>query len=435
LRAGAVVERDEKPTGDDGCKHGWYAVKPLGFICVGDLATIDLDDPIVKDAKKRPDLTRALPYAYGIAKGSIAPFYARVPTTEEARRLEADFDAHQKDARKHALFDAAVEYDAGVFVDEIPDFLRDGGVVPDVSNLVKSRHALWAGRPRYKEGFAIVASFVAGPGGTPPSGGPDDRRFDLTTDYLLLPHDRLREVKPSAFHGIALDENTPLPVAFVRPRYHPARLKSDGSPWATTASDATAIYEPRAAIPITGETRSFAGASYLVTRDGGLVKADSVIKIDAPKNLPAFAAKGEKWIEVSITRQSITAFEGDRGVYVSLVSTGIDGLGDPESSHATIRGVYRIHQKHATITMDSTVVGEEFSLRDVPYVQYFEGSYALHAAYWHDGFGEPRSHGCINLAPIDAQWLFGWTGPTLPEKWHGVLARPLSSGTPIWIHA
>jgi hypothetical protein len=85
--------------------------------------------------------------------------------------------------------------------------------------------------------------------------------------------------------------------------------------------------------------------------------------------------------------------------------------------------------------MDSTVVGEEFSLRDVPYVQYFEGSYALHAAYWHDGFGEPRSHGCINLAPIDAQWLFGWTGPTLPEKWHGVLARPLSSGTPIWIHA
>jgi lipoprotein-anchoring transpeptidase ErfK/SrfK len=84
--------------------------------------------------------------------------------------------------------------------------------------------------------------------------------------------------------------------------------------------------------------------------------------------------------------------------------------------------------------MDSTEVGEAFSLRDVPYVQYFETGYALHAAYWHDGFGEPRSHGCINLPEIDAAWLFAWTGPEVPAEWHGMLARPLSTGTALWIH-
>jgi lipoprotein-anchoring transpeptidase ErfK/SrfK len=55
-------------------------------------------------------------------------------------------------------------------------------------------------------------------------------------------------------------------------------------------------------------------------------------------------------------------------------------------------------------------------------VQYFERGYALHAAYWHDGFGAPRSHGCINLSPPDARWLFQFTDPPVPEKWHGALA-------------
>ena len=52
----------------------------------------------------------------------------------------------------------------------------------------------------------------------------------------------------------------------------------------------------------------------------------------------------------------------------------------------------------------------EFELRDVPWVMYFKGGYALHAAYWHDDFGRPRSHGCINMAPIDARYVFNWSG-------------------------
>jgi hypothetical protein len=61
---------------------------------------------------------------------------------------------------------------------------------------------------------------------------------------------------------------------------------------------------------------------------------------------------------------------------------------------------------------------------------YFLGSYALHAAFWHERFGHPRSHGCVNLAPRDARWLFFWTLPELPSAWHGVLAD-VGKGTTI----
>jgi hypothetical protein len=59
-----------------------------------------------------------------------------------------------------------------------------------------------------------------------------------------------------------------------------------------------------------------------------------------------------------------------------------------------------------------------YSLEDVPYVQFFKGAYALHGAFWHDRFGRPSSHGCINLAPEDARWLFDWTTPTVPRAFH-----------------
>jgi lipoprotein-anchoring transpeptidase ErfK/SrfK len=460
LRAGAIVERDDKPTAEDGCKNGWYGIRSTdaagrkaarGFVCVGDRATTDLDDPIVKAAVRRPDRASPLPYAYAIARGPHAPFYARIPTREESARLENDLDAHLARAPRAAaaaLADAGPEFEASVLVGEErapvlspspPDFLRDGRTVPNVSGLIKASKALWAGRPKPKEGFAIVASFLSGPGGTEPTGGPHDRRWDLTTEYLLLPHDRLRAVRPSAFRGIALGpratvgdgESAPsLPIAFVRPRKRTAKA------WLPSA-DQQAKSEslpPRTAIPLAAGSRRIDGAEWYATLDGAHVKAEDVIRLDPPKSWPAFANKGERWIDVSIAKQALVAYEGTTPVYATLVSTGRDGLGDPSASYATIRGVYRIHTKHVSITMDSTEVGEEFSLRDVPYVQYFETGYALHGAYWHDGFGEPRSHGCINLAAWDAQWLFEWTGPEVPVEWHAAMARPLSTGTPIWIH-
>ena len=70
---------------------------------------------------------------------------------------------------------------------------------------------------------------------------------------------------------------------------------------------------------------------------------------------------------------------------------------------------------------------EAYSIDDVPWTQYFSGSVALHGAFWHAGFGQVRSHGCVNLSPYDARWLFGFTAPALPPEWHAVSP---TKGTP-----
>jgi len=76
-----------------------------------------------------------------------------------------------------------------------------------------------------------------------------------------------------------------------------------------------------------------------------------------------------------------------------------------------------------------------FELRDVPWIQYFAAGFALHGAYWHDVFGIPRSHGCVNLSPIDARLVFRWTDPPVPDNWHGINVGPdMGEGTAIYIH-
>jgi len=168
------------------------------------------------------------------------------------------------------------------------------------------------------------------------------------------------------------------------------------------------------------------------TTDGLWLSDRFVSRVDGVKHMPKWANDGERWIDVSIAKQVLMAYDGTKPAYVTLVSTGEAGLDDPETTKSTVQGIFRIHTKHLTTTMSSNVVGEEFELKDIPYVEYFQDSYALHAAYWHDDFGTPRSHGCINLAPEDARWLFQWTEPQLPAGWHGV--RKALSGSVVFIH-
>ena len=108
-------------------------------------------------------------------------------------------------------------------------------------------------------------------------------------------------------------------------------------------------------------------------------------------------------------------------------------MGDPEKVPSTVRGTFMVYAKHVSATMD----GEEdrsdsFNLQDVPFVQYFHKGYALHGTYWHDEFGKIRSHGCVNLSPIDSAWLFEWTDPPVPQHWHSVLNK--ERGTVVYIH-
>ena len=156
-----------------------------------------------------------------------------------------------------------------------------------------------------------------------------------------------------------------------------------------------------------------------------------VAEIDRFKKAPAWATGGRKWIDVSILKQSLVAYEGLTPVYATLVSTGVGGTADPHETHATVQGIFKIYEKHLSVTMAGREAADPFDLRDVPFVQYFHEGYALHAAYWHDDFGHTHSHGCVNLSPKDAAWLFKWTDPHLPSGWHGAMTR---EGTIVYVH-
>jgi len=76
---------------------------------------------------------------------------------------------------------------------------------------------------------------------------------------------------------------------------------------------------------------------------------------------------------------------------------------------------------------------DRFSIEDVPYVQFFDRGVALHGAFWHSSFGKPKSHGCVNLSPLDARALFEFTAPHLPRGWSAVLPSSTEKGTLIRI--
>jgi lipoprotein-anchoring transpeptidase ErfK/SrfK len=116
---------------------------------------------------------------------------------------------------------------------------------------------------------------------------------------------------------------------------------------------------------------------------------------------------------VSIAEQVLVAYEGTRAVFATLVSTGADRRGSQ-----TPTGAFRIWAKLATSDMDDlerTDVESNYLIEGVPWVQYFSGGIALHAAFWHDDFGHRRSHGCVNLSPRDARFLYAFTRPNVPD--------------------
>jgi lipoprotein-anchoring transpeptidase ErfK/SrfK len=106
---------------------------------------------------------------------------------------------------------------------------------------------------------------------------------------------------------------------------------------------------------------------------------------------------GERWIDVDLTNQMVYAYEGDVMANSFLVSTGT-------WLTPTVTGEYKVYVKYRSAPM----TGPGYYLPNVPYIMYFYKSYGLHGTYWHNNFGTPMSHGCVNLRTDDAAWLFDW---------------------------
>ena len=118
-----------------------------------------------------------------------------------------------------------------------------------------------------------------------------------------------------------------------------------------------------------------------------------------------------KWIDISISKQTITAYQGNTPIKSVLVSTGV-------SWHPTPIGHYKIYMKLPSQTMSGGVGAEAYYLPNVPWVMYFAGANAIHGTYWHHNFGHPMSHGCVNLTIDDAHWFYNWADIGTPVIVH-----------------
>jgi lipoprotein-anchoring transpeptidase ErfK/SrfK len=129
--------------------------------------------------------------------------------------------------------------------------------------------------------------------------------------------------------------------------------------------------------------------------------APSVVPVKPVKLTPTQQAiarlkkSPDRWIEVNLTTQRVIAWEGKRWVNAMIVSTG-------KETTPTVTGVFDVYDRYRETRMQ----GADYDIPDVPYVMYFYGGYGFHGAYWHNRFGTPVSHGCVNLAVDKAKWLY-----------------------------
>ena len=149
-------------------------------------------------------------------------------------------------------------------------------------------------------------------------------------------------------------------------------------------------------------TRHGVSVSRLAASNG--LRTNSWVYVGQRLKIPGTSAQprpatgdGERWIDVNLSTQTLVAYVGQKAVFRTQVSTGT-----PRTP--TVAGTYRVYVKHKSTRMR----GPGYDLPNVPYVMYFYKGYGLHGTYWHNNFGTPMSHGCVNLSVDDARWLYDW---------------------------
>ncbi|MBC8335365.1 MAG: L,D-transpeptidase [Anaerolineales bacterium] len=113
---------------------------------------------------------------------------------------------------------------------------------------------------------------------------------------------------------------------------------------------------------------------------------------------PGEIGGGEHWIDINLSEQRVYAYAGNTLINSFIVSTGT-------WQTPTVTGSYRVYVKYRSTRM----TGPGYDLPNVPYVMYFYKGYGLHGTYWHNNFGTPMSHGCVNLRTNDAAWLYNFS--------------------------
>lgn len=481
IRLGGKVPVDPKPIKGGSCAKGWYRLLDGGYVC-GRSATTDLSNPHVRLGITPPNLDEVLPYKYAFNTTHGTPLYRSVPSKDEMARYEPYLESSKRKKKEEQRQQAEELYEqtekevaaeaAAPRPAATPEAVASAGAAPAVTAVATEASAAedkaaavaaaaslgiapapveeepekpwWEnvddkGRPLNvtladldKDADSTVAKrmvkgfFVA----VDKTFGWNSRSWYKTTAGLVAPSDRMYIIKPPTSQGIDFPEGAKA-VGFILSKTS-SKYQFDAEMKSVSVAGSL---ERFAAFGLTGDVHKHRSVVYRKTTEGWWMKGADGTYTDVGSPPPDLAP-GEKWVDVNLSRKTLVAIEGDRPVFAALVSPGRRSK-DKKKDHPTPTGVFRIREKHIATTMDGdgTVAGDlPYSIEDVPYVAYYDGSYALHGAFWHSNFGREMSHGCVNLSPLDAKKVFFWSEPRLPRGWHGVWATPENRGTLVSIH-
>ncbi len=362
-----------------GCREKWIEILPRGWIC-GDY---------VKPSKRMPH-GREVPR---LDRGEVVPgVYGKVTVPDSVTYvLEKPKRKHHRRKRR-----GPVTSTRDVADDDAP-------------------------KPKLVEGRPLVGSVNVRQYGELVVDGKTYWKISRKDPEYVLDRS-IRPHRPSSFEGQRLGDDTgrTIPIAFVWPRVRGWRQASTrtkpvgGYPVRTLTA--------RTVVPIleTHRGKTDKPLAYRIGDDEWISAAD--VRVFQPAPPPALLEPGERWIDIDVDDQILVAYEGDLAVYATMVSSG--GKQTP-----TDPGIYRMWLKESEADMKGLNGEDPYSVATVPWTQFFspEKGLALHTAYWHDSFGTRRSHGCVNLAPRDARWLYFWSDPQVPPGWTmaaGVVEAP-----------
>ena len=210
-----------------------------------------------------------------------------------------------------------------------------------------------------------------------------------------VPAEVLAILRPSTFQGVALAAQPEHPFAWilksVQPLSTPGGEVNAGAP----------VYGRYEIVQVFATEHVNDQVWYLIGTDQWIAQT-YVGKVEVSP-VPAGVGAGAAWIDVNLFEQTLAAYVGDHMVYATLVSSGLPGWNTPP-------GLFQVWRKVESGKMSGAYNRPDYYfLEDVPWTLYFNADIALHGAYWHNSFGYRHSHGCVNLAPLDAKWLYQWT--------------------------
>lgn len=204
------------------------------------------------------------------------------------------------------------------------------------------------------------------------------------------------KLKPSRFAGALLptDEDLPYTVAWT---LHD--VNGSKTPGGEEAADNPYVHRyTRVYIYDAVEVDGYSWYQIGVNQWVHQFKVAKILPVEKPAEIET-----HKWISIDLYEQVAIAYESEKPVFATLISSGMD-------EWPTREGVFQIYARFTRTRMTGGYLGPDYYyLQDVPWTMYFDEDIGLHGAYWHDGFGFRRSHGCVNMTLTDAHWLFKWT--------------------------